>query len=427
MSLYPTVSLQPGQSGPEVKKLQEYLVSQGYMAQAEMNTGPGIYGPKTKAAVAKLQQNLGIDTAGYPGYWGPRTLNGLGVQALAKAGVDRSELARYLSDSDFRQRVDSQIEAKQRQAQPVAQPTAQQPISVDASAERTRQLLEQGNILGEQVSKTTGVPFQPTTLPPATGTRTFPPEQPITTTPPTTPTTPSAPTTSLPSQQDDSAIIAMLTKVLDQLTAQNKVINPKVVISDEQILEFLKLAEQEVTPYYQSQLKVAREGIYRDLGYASDEILRNEKQLEKKYGLRVRAIGEEQAERGFALSGRRLEEEQQLREQTAEEIGAGRRKLEFGAGTAARQFAQQYGTTALPFRTLEERPGVVSGMPSFTRTGVQRPLYELSDDVYRGLVGSQEKERLTGIRSLAQQREELTRLGTASPVYSQYKPRELIY
>jgi len=70
---FPTVSLQPGARGTEVKKLQDYLVSRGYMTQAQVDTGPGIYGPRTKAAVAALQSDLGVDTAGYPGYWGPRT------------------------------------------------------------------------------------------------------------------------------------------------------------------------------------------------------------------------------------------------------------------------------------------------------------------------------------------------------------------
>jgi hypothetical protein len=75
---YPTSSLEPGATGAAVKQLQDYLVSQGYMTQAQVNTGYGTYGPQTTAAVAKLQQAKGVDTAGYPGYWGPRTLAVLG-------------------------------------------------------------------------------------------------------------------------------------------------------------------------------------------------------------------------------------------------------------------------------------------------------------------------------------------------------------
>jgi len=76
----PTVNLQPGQTGPEVQKLQQFLVSQGFMTQAQMNTGPGTYGPQTKAAVASFQQSRGIDTAGNPGFWGPRTIASLQTQ-----------------------------------------------------------------------------------------------------------------------------------------------------------------------------------------------------------------------------------------------------------------------------------------------------------------------------------------------------------
>jgi hypothetical protein len=37
----------------QVIELQKILVARGYMTQAEMNTGPGIYGPKTTAAMNK--------------------------------------------------------------------------------------------------------------------------------------------------------------------------------------------------------------------------------------------------------------------------------------------------------------------------------------------------------------------------------------
>src|SRR3989304_5135910 len=39
---------------PEIKALQDSLVKMGLMTQAEVNTGYGIYGPKTTAAAAKL-------------------------------------------------------------------------------------------------------------------------------------------------------------------------------------------------------------------------------------------------------------------------------------------------------------------------------------------------------------------------------------
>ena len=70
-------NLAPGSQGPDVLNLQNYLVSQGYLTQADLATGPGIYGPKTTAAVAAMQQALGIDAQGNPGYFGPITKQAL--------------------------------------------------------------------------------------------------------------------------------------------------------------------------------------------------------------------------------------------------------------------------------------------------------------------------------------------------------------
>ena len=72
--MIPSVALQPGNTGDNVKALQTYLVSQGYMTQDQVNTGYGIYGPQTTAAVQALQAKLGVDNTTGPGYFGPRTM-----------------------------------------------------------------------------------------------------------------------------------------------------------------------------------------------------------------------------------------------------------------------------------------------------------------------------------------------------------------
>ena len=59
----PTVDLQfnGGASyDPNVEQLQRALVKAGAMRQADMNTGPGYYGPLTRAAVNRIQQGAGI-------------------------------------------------------------------------------------------------------------------------------------------------------------------------------------------------------------------------------------------------------------------------------------------------------------------------------------------------------------------------------
>lgn len=73
----PGSDLQRGASGTEVKQLQSALVKLGYMTQAQMNTGPGSFGPMTEAAVKKFQASHGVPSTGY---YGPMTR-----AAMAKA------------------------------------------------------------------------------------------------------------------------------------------------------------------------------------------------------------------------------------------------------------------------------------------------------------------------------------------------------
>ena len=86
-----TQNLEPGMTGNEVKKLQDYLVSAGFMTQAQVNTGYGTYGPQTTAAVAAWQKANGVDTAGYAGYFGPKSIATYNV--LKSGGATSSQAA----------------------------------------------------------------------------------------------------------------------------------------------------------------------------------------------------------------------------------------------------------------------------------------------------------------------------------------------
>jgi len=94
---YPTQNLQPGMTGDAVKQLQDYLVAQGYMTQAQMNTRPGYYGDYTTAAVKALQERLGVDNSTGPGYWGPRTI---GAISTAGGGQNNQQQNGGKSDPD---------------------------------------------------------------------------------------------------------------------------------------------------------------------------------------------------------------------------------------------------------------------------------------------------------------------------------------
>lgn len=78
----PTIAenLQTGSQGKDVSQLQDYLVQMGYLTPDQISTGKGTYGPQTTAAVAKLQQDLGIQAGTGSGAYGPQTKSALSTK-----------------------------------------------------------------------------------------------------------------------------------------------------------------------------------------------------------------------------------------------------------------------------------------------------------------------------------------------------------
>jgi peptidoglycan hydrolase-like protein with peptidoglycan-binding domain len=66
----PSGDLEKGMRGPQVEQLQKALVKTGHLTQAAMNTGPGIFGEKTFAALKAFQADNGVDAIGR---YGPKT------------------------------------------------------------------------------------------------------------------------------------------------------------------------------------------------------------------------------------------------------------------------------------------------------------------------------------------------------------------
>lgn len=66
----PTAKLEKGARGEQVRQLQNALVRLGFLTQSAMNTGPGVFGSRTDAALRAFQrsENLTAD-----GIYGPRT------------------------------------------------------------------------------------------------------------------------------------------------------------------------------------------------------------------------------------------------------------------------------------------------------------------------------------------------------------------
>jgi peptidoglycan hydrolase-like protein with peptidoglycan-binding domain len=79
-STVPPPGLAYGMQGPQVEELQRGLVAAGAMTQADMDTGPGIFGLRTDAAVRSFQTQSGLPSTGT---YGPQTQAAL----AAKLGV----------------------------------------------------------------------------------------------------------------------------------------------------------------------------------------------------------------------------------------------------------------------------------------------------------------------------------------------------
>ena len=137
--------------------------------------------------------------------------------------------------------------------------------------------------------------------------------------------TPTSPTQTDPYEQ----LIKVIQDLMDKLIKMGQVLNPNIEITPEKAAEFLAKAQTEIDPYYSSQLKLARESLLSSIGYSKEQILTNEKDLERKYGINVRQLGEQAAEQGFALSGIRQRAEQQLATETQANIEQQRRQLEY--------------------------------------------------------------------------------------------------
>ena len=194
-------------------------------------------------------------------------------------------------------------------------------------------------------------------------------------------------------------LLDTLSDYLQELQRRGQVVNPDITLTPQQIAEFTAQAEREINPYYASQLRLARGDLLRSVGYSEEKILQNEKDLEIQYGRTLRQLAESSAEKGFALSGIRQREETQTAEDVQRQVESGRRELGFATGTAASQFARQYGSSQIPTSGIAEAPRVLPGESSFQRSGRTLPTYQLSDSILQGLVGEQEYQQQAALRS----------------------------
>lgn len=219
-----------------------------------------------------------------------------------------------------------------------------------------------------------------------------------------TPTAPVAPEAAhLPPEFQQ--LYTQLETYLQQLQQRGQVLNPDVNITPQQTLAFLNQAQTEINPYYAGQLKLAKDSLSKSLDYSVGTENQSEQQAQKDYATNLRTLGESAADKGFAQSGMRVRDENNLASDTQTSIDQARRSLSYNAGNAASTFAQQYGSDNLPAPTMGNAPRVISGNSQFQTSGGSSPLYQLSPDVYSGLKGSQQYQQDADISNRASQLE----------------------
>jgi peptidoglycan hydrolase-like protein with peptidoglycan-binding domain len=88
------VSMGRGTTGAAVRSLQQKLVTRGYLSRADMATGAGVFGPRTEAAVQRLQTGAGLPPTGVVD---ARTLAALTEPLRAPSFIEETPTDRFSS------------------------------------------------------------------------------------------------------------------------------------------------------------------------------------------------------------------------------------------------------------------------------------------------------------------------------------------
>ena len=418
----PTTNLQPGMTGTEVKKLQDYLVSQGFMTQAQVDTGYGIYGPRTTAAVQALQESLGVDNSSGPGYWGPKTIQAVSTPTQTTSAPTDSSIVQFNPDTGAKLAEGQSVVSggiTYTQGQPVPMKTVSDSGQVDMNT--VFDIPQYGSNANDkatvpQIAAKLGVSVEDF-LVANPRYKVYTPNQVLSLsfirdnwgglkTPsaksPVTSDLAINTTSNIASQYgltgESAQLVNLFQTYLDKLATNGQSINPNIEITPDRVSEFMAKAQsdidqfipyasKEIKPFYENQLKVAREGFLRSAGYSQQQLLQHEAGLERKFTETQRGIGEQAAEQGFAQSGLRFRQERENIDATQRAIGQARETVGQRVTGLASEFAQKYGTANLPGFNVGATPKV--GDFDFTRPSAEQPFYQLSPETYAGLQGEQ--------------------------------------
>lgn len=151
--LPPNVNIQKGSTdSANIKKLQDYLVDQGYMTQAQVDTGYGTFGPQTTAALTAWQKANGVGDASSWGNWGPIS--------IAKGNAGNTALGTYVPkrvDSIVQDTSGIPIKGTQNNAQSLADQQAIKNAAIDPNRATLSQIISRMNDASNQMyNPTTG-------------------------------------------------------------------------------------------------------------------------------------------------------------------------------------------------------------------------------------------------------------------------------
>lgn len=97
-SAVPTADLDKGDRGAQVRKLQNMLVRLGFMTQAQMNTGPGIFGDKTEAALKRFQRSVNLADDGVFGKDSRKAMNDIVAHVGRTTDAKNTNLTKGVQD-----------------------------------------------------------------------------------------------------------------------------------------------------------------------------------------------------------------------------------------------------------------------------------------------------------------------------------------
>jgi len=409
MAQYPTTNLTPGMRGTEVEQLQDYLVSQGFMTQAQVNTGYGIYGPRTKAAVKALQESLGIDNSSGPGYWGPITIGALSEQSQPSSG-NQYEGQHGTWKPGPGQSGDGysgqwkpgyvphdEDTSEQPWTPPDTTPSwmdpqdDEQPVS-SGSQGTTSPIITPGGTSGgggqgsnETIVGDTGGTGDEGTGNEGTGNEIL------------------------------DEILDGLNTIIENNNSAGNVINPDIELTPEEIQAFLDQAVEELDPYYSSYIESIKTDLTADIKQLQESYNLTKEQRLADFQASLAGRREAEATGGTIFSGGRMKRAQALQGQHERSLSA----LEAGAFGTARKLGsaaeQDIGSDAMGGNIPTVQTGSLSLMGEGQYVPISdRSLYELQGGVY----GSKQQERTTAERLRASQLEQAERESRALNFYN---------